>query len=397
MRSAIGPVSLTLALAACSGERAPPALAEGASGPGPGTTARGPVMVAPPGADAAEGVRAPASAATAGDGGLAQVEPLRPGPGDVDRALLLRLRRELGLPLEVSRSVRMGDAWLVAYTWDENDAWWREVHRSGRTAEVRAALRARRLQCESVFRQPEELEATADAELDPGFDLDMNPMDERSCWERALGSLAPREGPLEGTCLALGVARATEAAIEPLWSETGACVDASFQFGLVDLAGAGWTQLVVQFGDEQWGDTRLGFRRAETSHYLVILDPRGGREPEMLSQVLATETLIDQGFVWHGKYAHVAFKPGAHVTVFEQEWTTSIEACETSPAGWAIEDLGEDEGELAPCAATMTVTRTPWSALTQRWSGEPTVLPPPERPPRRNPDPAGLDEALMVP
>src|SRR5690606_10999199 len=111
-------------VAACSRERAAPVLEQRAGGLRT-TGEAGPMGVEAPGADAAAGATASAatagedrlkgveaagadaavgvtaSAATGGAAELTRVLPLRPGPGDVDRAVLLRLRRELGLPLEV--------------------------------------------------------------------------------------------------------------------------------------------------------------------------------------------------------------------------------------------------------------------------------------------------------
>jgi hypothetical protein len=51
-----------------------------------------------------------------------KVEPLRPGPDDVDRALLLRLRQHADAVVKISAQVRSGDARRVAYAWDELDA-----------------------------------------------------------------------------------------------------------------------------------------------------------------------------------------------------------------------------------------------------------------------------------
>lgn len=317
------------------------------------------------------------------------VEPLRPGPDDVDHTLLPRLQRHVGAAVKIEALVRSGDAWLVAYTWDEVDAWWHRVHRDGKVAEVRAELRRRRLACEAATRHRDEDRggttgdggATGD---DPIDDFDPDPegsMDERSCWQRAVGSLAPRRGPFEEECHALAVARVTDTAIESLWSYTGDCVDAPAAFELVDLAGAGWPQLVLQVRAVHWDMTRVGFQDANTTARMVVLDPRGADDAEMLAEIVAYETHVDDSWQWEGSYAHVAFTPGRHVTVVEQTWNTG-DACELDAAGWAVAEPG-DGNDLNHCTVDWTVTRTPWDPVSQRWSGKAEILPRPKRMPVR--------------
>ena len=383
---------LLLVVAACNRQPAP--TGDGAPGqvePAPvASETDGATVAAPSVAAAAADARdAGPAAALAPDDGLAKVEALRPGPDEADRALLLRLRRHTGAVLKIEALVRSGDAWLVAYTWDEVDAWWREVHREGKVAEVRADLRQRRLACEAALRHPDEDatgtagDATGDVAIDD-FDPDAeNAMDERSCWERALASLAPREGPIEGDCHALSVARITDAAVEDLWSHTGSCVETPAAFELVDVAGAGWPQLALQVRAVHWDMTRMGFQRADTTARLVVLDPRKADDAVMLEQVVAYETHVDESWHWEGSYAHVTFKRGGHVTVLEQEWRTS-DACEVDGAGWAVADAGGDDETFEPCTVEWTVTRTPWDPARQRWSGKAEALPRPKRLPDRD-------------
>lgn len=341
-----------------------------------------PAPAAPPAADAGVPV------ALAPDEGLTRVEPLRPGPDEVDRALLLRMRRRFDAALKIEAIVRSGDAQLVAYTYNEIDAWWREVHRTGKADEVRAALKRRRLACEAAMRHPDEATDTGAADgdaiddFDPGVD---DAMDDRSCWERARASLAPREGPLDEECLALAVARVTADAIDPLWTLDGACVDAPAPaaFALVDVAGAGWPQLVVQVEARRWGMTRTGFQHADTSARLVVLDPRKASDAVMLEQVVSYHTIVDEAWRWEGSYADVEFKRGRHVTVLEQRWETT-EECEHDAAGWAVPDAGDEEDQFAPCAVEWSHTRTPWDPATQRWSGKAEQLPRPKRLPQRD-------------
>ncbi|MCY1055177.1 hypothetical protein [Nannocystis sp. SCPEA4] len=318
------------------------------------------------------------------DEGLTKVEPLRPAADEVDRALLLRLRRHSGAALKIEALVRSGDAWLVAYTYDEIDAWWREVHRDGKVAEVRAELRRRRLACEAAFRQPEEDTGTAgDEEPVDDFEVDLeNAMDERSCWDRAIGSLAPREGPLDDDCLALVVARVTDAEISTLWSHDGACVEPPAAFELVDVAGAGWPQLVLRLRATRWDVTRLGFQQADTTERMVVLDPRQAAESVMLEQIVDYKTHVDEAWHWEGSYAHVDFKRGRHVTVLEQRWRTS-EACQVDQAGWAVaEEMGEEDA-FEPCTVEWTMTRQAWDPAAGRWSGKREELPLPKRLPIR--------------
>lgn len=325
------------------------------------------------------------------DEGLTRVEPLRPGPDEVDRALLLRLRRHAGAAVKIEALIRSGDAWLVAYTWDEIDAWWRGVHREGTAAEVRADLRRERLACEAALRHPGE-DATGPAGDggttggDASDDLDPDPedaMDERSCWERALGSLAPREGPIDEACLALSVVRVTDPAIEDLWSHTGDCVEAPAAFELVDVAGAGWPQLVLQVRAAHWDMTRLGFQHANTTARLVVLDPRKADDAVMLEQIVAYATHVDESWHWEGSYAHITFKRGRHVSVLEQDWRTSDD-CDVDEAGWAVADPGGEDNTFTACTVDWTVTRTPWDPAGQRWSGKAEELPRPKRLPVRD-------------
>lgn len=332
---------------------------------------------------------APAPAASVADAAPPTIEPLRPGPDDVDHTLLPRLQRHAGAAVKIEALVRSGDAWLVAYTWDEVDAWWHRVHREGKVAEVRAELRRRRLACEAATRHRDEDSAgtTGDVDAvadDPIDDFEPDPessMDERSCWQRAVGSLAPRRGPFEEECRALAVVRVTETAVEGLWSHTGDCVDAPAAFELVDLAGAGWPQLVLQVRVVHWDMTRVGFQDANTTARLVVLDPRRADDAEMLEEIVAYETHVDESWQWEGSYAHVAFEPGRHVTVVEQTWNTGDE-CELDVAGWAVAEPG-DGNELDHCTVDWTVMRTPWDPVRQRWSGKAEILPRPKRPPVR--------------
>lgn len=371
-------VALLAVANACSrppplaGEVASPAQASPDAGAGDEASGAGPVMA-----------EAKGEPPLGPEEGLTPVEPLRPGADEVDRGLMLRLRRHANAALTVEAVVRFEDAWLVAYTYDELDAWWREVHRAGEADEVRAELRRRRLACEAAARLPGGEAATEGAQVEAidGFDPEpANGMDERSCWERAVASLAPREGPIEGDCQALAVVRVTDAAIEPLWSFTGDCV-APPEVELVDVAGAGWPQLVLKVRAEHWDVTRLGFQEAYTTARVVILDPRKADGAEMLEQRLSYETHVDHMWHWEGSYAHVSIAPGRHLTVIEQEWRTS-EACEVDAAGWAVA-APPDDG-LEPCSVEWKVHRTAWDPARQRWSGKAERLPVPKRLPLRD-------------
>lgn len=361
--------------------RSPTASSPGQAEPATTTGAPEAAKLDPPAADPT----GPA-VALAHDDGPTKVEPLRPGPDEVDRALLLRLRRHVDAALKLEALVRDGDAWLVAYTYDELDAWWRGVHRAGDVARVRAELRRRRLACEAAFRHPDEDPSASTGALDD-FDLDPdNAMDERSCWQRALASVAPRDGAIDGDCLALAVARVTATDIAVLWSLSGECVEPPADFRSLDIAGAGWPQLVLQVQATRWDMTRLGFQAADRTSRLVVLDPRKPTDAVMLEQVMSHETLVDEAWRWTGSYAHVDFKPGKHLTVLEQTWSTSDE-CEVDPSGWAVADA-DDEAD-ADCTVEWSMRRTPWDPAAQRWSGKAEKLPRPKRPPTR-------DEALPI-
>lgn len=312
-------------------------------------------------------------------------DPPRPAADDADQALLLRVRRALVLPLRITATVRHGDAWLVAYSYDENEAWWSDVHRLGKAADVRATLARRRQQCEAAFRRPDE-DPRATPDRDSGFHVDTsNAMDQRTCWERALGSLAPREGPLDGECDALGVARVTADTVESLFSATGTCIAEPAAFELRDVAGAGWPQLVLQYSHTEWGSTRLGFQPADAEDHLVILDPRPGHVPEMLAEPLRSQQLVDDDWHFSGSYAHVEITGGQHVTIYRQSWTASDE-CPLGSAGWAVAPARSkrgDDDDPWPCNVEWTVTRRAWDASEQRWSDTRNALPAPKRPPAR--------------
>jgi hypothetical protein len=328
------------------------------------------------------------SAAVAPDEELTKVESLRPGPDEADRPLLQRLRRHFDAALKIEALVRAGDVWLVAFTYDELDAWWREVHRTGAAAEVRAELRRRQLACEAAHQHaweedaPEPAdEAIEDFEFEPA-----NGMDDRSCWDRALASLGPREGPIEDDCFALSIARVTTEAIEELWSLQDVCLEALTTFELNDVAGAGWPQLVLHARATLWGMTRLGFQAAETTTRLVVLDPRTATDAVMLDQTVSYATFVDEGWRLEGSYAHVQFERGRHVSVLEQYWETSDE-CSIDEGGWAVAEARDEDDEddaFDPCTVEWTMTRTPWDPATQRWRGKAETMPRPKRLPDRD-------------
>jgi hypothetical protein len=324
------------------------------------------------------------SAAVAPDEELTTVESLRPGPDEVDRALLQRLRQHFDAALKIEALVRAGDVWLVAFTYDELDAWWREVHRTGRAAEVRAELRRRRSACEAALRHPQEDPAELADETIDDFELEPeNSMDERSCWDRALASLAPREGPIEDECVALSIARVTTEAIEELWSLQDVCLEALTTFELNDVAGVGWPQLVLHARATRWAMTRLGFQAAETTESLIVIDPRTATDAVMLDQTVSYETLVDDVWRWQGSYAHVEFERGRHVTVLEQDWETTDD-CSIDAAGWAVAEAGDEDDAFDPCKVEWTMTRTPWDPATQRWRGKAETMPRPNRLPERD-------------
>jgi hypothetical protein len=326
------------------------------------------------------------SAAVVPDEELTKVESLRPGPDEADRALLQRLRQHFDAALEIEALVRDGDVWLVAFTYDELDAWWREVHRTGRAAEVRAELRRRRLACEAALLHPEEDATELADETFDDFDIEPeNGMDERSCWDRALASLGPREGPIEHECFALSIARVTNEAIEELWSFHDVCLEELTTFELNDVAGAGWPQLVLHAGGTRWGMTRLGFQAADTTESLVVIDPRTATDAVMLDQTVSYETLVDEAWRWSGSYAHVEFERGRHVTVLEQDWATTDE-CSMDASGWAVPEARDEDDDswFDPCEVAWTMTRTPWDPATQRWHGKAETMPRPKRLPARD-------------
>jgi hypothetical protein len=324
------------------------------------------------------------SAAVAPDEELTKVESLRPGPDEADRTLLQRLRRHFDAELKIEALVRAGDVWLVAFKYDELDAWWREVQRTGTAAEVRAELHRRWSACEAALRHPQEEPTRLADETIEDFEIEPeNGMDERSCWDRALASLGPREGPIEGECFALSIARVTTEAIDELWSLQDVCLEALTTFELNDVAGAGWPQLVLHARATRWGMTRLGFQAAETTAELVVIDPRTVTDAVMLDQTVSYATLVDHAWRWEGSYAHVEFERGRHVTVLEQDWETSNE-CSIDADGWAVAEARDEDDEFDPCNVEWTMTRTPWDPATQRWRGKAETMPRPKRLPARD-------------